>query len=202
MARMYECGLIIGRFHTFTIGHEHLINTALLACDRVLIFIGSAQLQGSERNPFNIATRLKMLNEIYGDNERVMIYALPDLTDEKDDKNTAWGEYLLSNADTYLFKEPDCMIYGLSKEEGGRATDWFDVDRLEKMNFILVPRGTVPISATEVRNFMVINNRREWQKWVNPRLHKLYEELRSELMTIPYYKELEKTLLTESIETK
>ena len=182
MERLYDCGLIVGRFNTFTIGHEHLIDTALKACDRVLILVGSAQEYGTKKNPFNIATRLKMLNMVYGDNDRVMIYALPDLTKERTDNNVLWGEYVLKNAKRYLFKEPDCMIYGLSKDEEGRATGWFDTDKLENMNFLLVPRHTIKISATEVRDLMLNDNREEWQKWVNPKIHKMYDSLRKELI--------------------
>ena len=49
----------------------------------------------------------------------------------------------------------------------------------------------VPISATMVRDLMVKDNRREWQKWVNPKLHKLYLELRQELLTVTFYKNME-----------
>lgn len=190
MAKVYDCGLIIGRFNILTVGHEYLINRALEVCDRVIILIGSSNEMGTERNPYNVITREKMLRAIYDDDNRVMIHCIPDLTNENDNCYE-WGEYLLKNVDRYIFKEPDCMIYGLSKEEGGRATDWFDDEKLEDMNFLLVPRGAVPISATMVRDMMVRDDRREWQKWVNPRLHKMYDELRSELMTVPYYREKE-----------
>lgn len=35
----YDVGLICGRFQTFHKGHEKLIDTGLLLCDRLLIFI-------------------------------------------------------------------------------------------------------------------------------------------------------------------
>ena len=63
----YDVGLICGRFQTFHKGHEKLVDTGLMLCDRLLILIGSAQECGTERNPLNINTRTKMLKEIYGD---------------------------------------------------------------------------------------------------------------------------------------
>ena len=63
----YDVGLVCGRFQTFHKGHEKLVDTGLLLCDRLLILIGSAQESGTERNPFNINTRTKILREIYGD---------------------------------------------------------------------------------------------------------------------------------------
>ena len=80
----YDVGLICGRFQTYHIGHESLINMGTQLCDRILILIGSSQECGTERNPLNINTRTKMLKEIYGDSPEIMIYALSDLTDEND----------------------------------------------------------------------------------------------------------------------
>ena len=70
----YDTGLVCGRFQTFHKGHERLVDTGLLLCDRLLILIGSAQECGTERNPFNINTRTKILKEIYGERPEVMIY--------------------------------------------------------------------------------------------------------------------------------
>ena len=80
----YDVGLICGRFQTFHIGHESLVNTGLNLCDRLLILVGSAQECGTERNPLNINTRTKILKEIYGDNPNILIYGLSDLTHEND----------------------------------------------------------------------------------------------------------------------
>ena len=46
----YDVGLVCGRFQTFHKGHEKLVDTGLLLCDRLLILIGSAQESGTERN--------------------------------------------------------------------------------------------------------------------------------------------------------
>lgn len=80
----YDVGLICGRFQTFHIGHESLVETGIKLCDRVLILIGSAQECGTERNPFNINTRTKMLRCIYGDNANILIYGISDLTNENE----------------------------------------------------------------------------------------------------------------------
>jgi cytidyltransferase-like protein len=46
--KVYDTGLICGRFQTFHKGHERLVDTGLLLCDRLLILIGSAQECGTE----------------------------------------------------------------------------------------------------------------------------------------------------------
>jgi cytidyltransferase-like protein len=183
----YDSGLVVGRFQTYHKGHEKLIDTGLLLCDRLVILIGSAQENGTERNPYNIATRIKMLKTIYGDNPNVMIYGLSDLTNEND-ITTDWGKYLLKAVDKYIYKAPDVMIYG-NDEARSR---WFETDDIKNTTELIINRGELPIAATMIRNLMVEDNRKEWMKWVNPKLHKMYDELRNELMTCEYYNKLTK----------
>lgn len=181
----YDVGMICGRFQTFHKGHEKLVDTGRMLCDRLLILIGSAQECGTERNPLNINTRTKMLKEIYGDSPDIMIYGLADLTDENDIR-PEWGKYLLNNVDRYIFKNPEVMIYG--NDESRSA--WFDKADLKNTTELIINRTELPISATMLRQYMVNDKRREWMKWVNPRLHKMYDELRRELMSVEFYSNL------------
>lgn len=181
----YDVGLICGRFQTFHKGHESLVETGLKLCDRVLILIGSAQECGTERNPYNINTRTKMLKSIYGDNASVMIYGLSDMTNEND-ICPEWGRYLLDNVDRYIYKAPELMIYG-NDESRSR---WFSPEDIKDTSEFIVNRGRIPISATMVREAMVFNKRKEWMDMVNPKLHKMYNELRDELMTVSFYKDM------------
>lgn len=180
----YDVGLICGRFQTFHKGHEKLVDTGLMLCDRLLILIGSAQECGTERNPLNINTRTKMLKEIYGDNPNIMIYGLADMSDE-DDIRPEWGRYLLDNVDRYIYKNPEVMIYGNDESR----SQWFDKKDLANTTELIINRAELPISATMLRQLMVADNRKEWMKWVNPKLHKMYDELRRELMSVNFYKD-------------
>lgn len=185
----YDVGLICGRFQTFHKGHERLVDTGLMLCDRLLILIGSSQECGTERNPLNINTRTKMLKMIYGDNPNIMIYGLPDLSNENDVR-PEWGKYLLENADRYIFKNPEIMIYGNDESR----TAWFDKKDLKNTTELIINRSELPISATMLRQYMVEDNRKAWMQHVNPKLHKMYDELRSELMTVEFYQNLSKLL--------
>lgn len=78
------------------------------------------------------------------------------------------------------------MIYG-NDEARSR---WFDPEDIRDTSEFIVNRGRIPISATMVREAMAKDDRKAWMSMVNPRLHKLYDRLRSELMTIPFYQEL------------
>ena len=123
---------------------------------------------------------------------RVMIYALSDLSNEEDIR-PEWGRYVLENADRYIYKAPELMIYG-NDESRSR---WFDTEDIKHTSEFIVNRGAIPISATELRRLMVLDKRKEWMAWVDPKLHKLYDRLRNELMTVPFYQELAKRLLKE-----
>ena len=168
------------------------LTTQTQLCDRILILIGSSQECGTERNPLNINTRTKMLKEIYGDSPEIMIYALSDLTDENDIR-PEWGKYLLENVDRYIYKVPELMITGDDEERN----HWFAREDVVDMSQLIVNRGRIPISATQVRKLMVMDDRKEWMKWVNPKLHKMYDEIRRELMTVPYYREMQIELMKD-----
>lgn len=186
MLRPYDCGLICGRFQTFHIGHESLVETGLKLCDRVLILVGSSQESGTERNPYDVATRMDMLRAIYGnDSDVIMMHGLADLTDENDIR-PEWGRYLLDAVDRYLYKAPELMIYG-NDESRSR---WFDPEDIRDTSEFIVNRGRIPVSATMVREAMVFDRRKEWMSMVNPKLHKMYNRLREELMGVSFYQDM------------
>lgn len=195
--KVYDCTFVIGRFQNGVphIGQEYLIDTARMMSDRTLIFVGSATAKPSLRNPYSITTRINFLRERY-DDPNVIIAPLADLTNEADECY-AWGDYLLENIDKYIYKAPDCMVYGLSEEEQGRATRWFDATKASSMRFMMLPRQIIPCSATMLRELMIQNNRKEWMKWVNPKFHKYYDVLREELMRVEECRELERMFLIE-----
>lgn len=193
MLKPYDVGLICGRFQTFHIGHESLVETGLKLCDRVLILIGSAQESGTERNPYDVNTRTDMLRRIYGYEPNIMIHSIPDLSNENDIR-PEWGRYLLDNVDRYIYKAPELMIYGNDESR----SKWFDPKDIRDTSEFIVNRGRIPISATLVREAMVKDDRRAWMSMVNPKLHSMYDRLRAELMNVPFYQKLQKQILTDN----
>lgn len=188
--KVYDTGFICGRFQTFHKGHQKLIETALMLCDRVLIFVGSAQESGTERNPLNISTRIKMIQAVYDDPARIMVFGLSDMTNEND-ICPEWGRYLLDNVDKYIYKAPELMVYGNDSSRSG----WFDTEDIKQTSELIINRHELPISATMVRSLMALDIRREWMKLVDPKLHKMYDELRNEMMNVPYYQKLRASLM-------
>lgn len=183
MIKPYDSGLLVGRFQTFHLGHQSLVEAGKRLCDRMVILVGSAQECLTERNPYNIATRIETIKNVYGGSEDVQIYALSDLTHEND-ITPDWGRYVLNNVDMYLHKAPELMIYG-NDEARSR---WFDPEDIKNTSEFIVPRSRLPISATMLREMMVKDQRKDWMKWVDPKLHKMYDRLRSELLAVPFYR--------------
>lgn len=188
--RNHDVGLICGRFQTFHKGHERLVDSGLVLCDRVIIMIGSAQECGTERNPFNVTIREKMIREVYGDDPRLMIYGLSDLSNENDIR-PEWGRYLMDHVKQHVYKAPELMIYGNDESR----SKWFAQEDIVDTAEYILNRGKLNISATMVREAMVKDDRIRWMTMVNPRLHKMYDELRRELLGVPYYAELAKKLM-------
>jgi nicotinamide-nucleotide adenylyltransferase len=187
----YDLGLVVGRFQHIHVGHEHMINTALKLCDRVLILVGSAQETGdSPRNPFNIATRIEMIQEIYETN--VIVKALPDMTHE-DDINPEWGRYVLRNVEQAVYKTPEAMIYGNDEAR----SNWFDPEDIKAITEVIVSRSNIKMSATTMRDFLVRGMRHRWMEYANPRLHKHFDRLRAELMSTPAYKHIGDSMLPD-----
>lgn len=194
MNKVYDVGLICGRFQTFHKGHESLVETGLKLCDRLLILVGSAQECGTERNPFNITTRVKMLKTVYGDRQEIMIYGLSDLSNEND-IHPEWGKYLLNNADRYIYKAPELMIYG----NDDARSKWFNKEDIKNTSELILNRDKIPISATVIRASMVFDRRKEWMSMVNPKLHKMYDELRDELMSVGFYHDMKALFYEPSV---
>ena len=55
---------------------------------------------------------------------------------------------------------------------------------------LIIPRSTIPISATMVRGYLVINDEKHWQECTHPLIHGMYERLRYELMSVPIYQNI------------
>ena len=61
MPNKYKFGIVCGRFQVFHNGHKSIIDEAINQCDKVAVFIGSAQASGTDINPFDYEFRKKMV---------------------------------------------------------------------------------------------------------------------------------------------
>lgn len=168
MEKPYELGIIVGRFQALHAGHEYMIKTAVSICEEVLVFIGSSQEQGTEKNPFSYELRRECLRAVFGDS--IKIYPLPDIGVGN---NGRWGDYVIENAVKCCGRKPDLLVSG--KEE--RRRDWFDGIEGVSISELYIPKS-IDISASEVRELFINDDYEKWKTFVNEKLWPRYGELR------------------------
>lgn len=164
----FSLGIMVGRFQTLHSGHEYMIRTALSLCGQVGIFVGSSQESGTAPNPFSYKTRESLLRLLFGD--QVHIYPLPDIGVGN---NAQWGEYVLHNVLTQYERTPDLLISG--KET--RRVSWFDGIEGVNISELYIPK-TIEISASQMREFLLADDRESWQRYTNRALWGQYDTLR------------------------
>ena len=175
----YDSFLLVGRFQSLQIGHCSLFDTGLLMADRGLVLVGSSQEVGTERNPFDVVTRVNCIKEIYGD--RIEVKPLPDMTHEED-ITPDWGRFVMRHVKQYFHKIPELMVYGNDEAR----SKWFAPEEIAWTE-VIVPRAKIPISGTQMRQFMMDDDIDSWYKWTHPRLHKFYPTMRQQLLEVEYY---------------
>lgn len=198
---IFEDGFVCGRYGHATLGHELLISKSLQLCKRTYVAVGSAQEKGTLRNPFSAETRMGVIKTMFPElsEDRLVVGGINDLSNEFN-RNTSWGTYLKKHLMEKFGKFPDVIFYG---NESGRSK-WFEEDDMLNTYEILVPRGAIPISATEVRGFLTLNDEENWRRYTSEKIHHLYQELRRELMDVSEYKEIYEKVLksgTMNLET-
>jgi len=193
----FKLGLIIGRFHHIHTSHEKMIRIALQSCRRVMLIVGSSQISGTERNPFNLHTRMKLIREVfeYEIEEGLLLLAHTDDMTHEDDHCKAWGDFLINKINMWrahygVNEEVDCFVYGNDEERSA----WFKPEHIEKISHIVLSRQSDNLSATSVRNLLVSNDRTAWKIYSPRPIHKMYPEIRAELMAIEHYKSEEELL--------
>ncbi|MEG0073271.1 MAG: adenylyltransferase/cytidyltransferase family protein [Clostridia bacterium] len=179
-----KTGYIIGRFNHLTSGHVRIIEIGLETTDKLLIFIGSADKSGTDRNPFKIETRLMLLQEVFADeikSGKIILAPLKDLSNELDvPKDGAWGRYILDNAAKVLGAKPNISIYGLEEAR----TFWYSKEDLKDVEEIVYIRKEDSISATDIRRYLREDNKEAWLLNTPEKIHKYYFSLREEILKI------------------
>ena len=170
----YKLGLVLGRFQLFHKGHELIINTALNHCEKILIFIGSSDKKGTFKNPFDYEFRKKVISEIYGNNDNIIIAPLPDLGIGD---VPGWGKYVIKSAEKVLFT-PDCIIYGVED----KCEEWYK--DYQNLSYLKIDRGEIDISSTKLKEIIINDNYDLFKKYVNDNIVKYYDYIRKTLLEL------------------
>lgn len=178
----FKNAVIVGRFQPIHIGHEKIINIGLNVADRVLVFVSSSDKEGTTRNPYNARYRIGLIEKIYDEeikNGKLIVKPLKDLTNE-DDLTFKWGNYVVNEAQNILNEKLECIIYGKDKN----IFKCFSKETVTDISEIFVSRNQFPISATKVREFLEIDDKASFDKYINRKIHDEYTYLRSILLKL------------------
>lgn len=178
--KTFKTGILVGRFQHIHTGHERLINIGLNLCDKVLVFVGSANAQISNRNPYEYITRKEIIELIYSEeiaNNKIIIKPLNDF-ENNTELSSKWGNYVLDSANQILGNRAECIIYGKDKN----IFKCFDKKTVQNITEILVDRKNFEISATTMRKWLLEDNESQWRKYANEKIHNQYPKLRSMLL--------------------
>lgn len=149
-----DIGVLLARFQPLHNGHMKIIKDMLDNNKEIYLFIGSANLKHTERNPYDINVRNVLLRmsciEAFSKDcykNRISILPLEDLTNENDN-NFAWGDYLYNSIVEKIGTDKFDFYSGESMD---KLNSWFTNEIKSNINFKLYDRND-GFSATKVRN--------------------------------------------------
>lgn len=171
-------------FVTYIIGHKLIIDKAMSLSERVLILVGSAGESHTLRNPFTSDFRIELLKKVYS-NSKIKIEKLNDMTNEYD-ISYEWGEYVINNVKKYEGRFADIIVTGNDDLRKG----WFSEEQMKNTKEILVDRKILDISATELRGYVVLNDKENWKKYVPNEIVSDFKKIRESLLEVKEYKEI------------
>lgn len=180
----YKLGMVCGRFSHIHKGHQLIIEKSLEDCEKTIILVGSAQEEGTLRNPFSADFRINLIKKIY-DNPNIKIQKLNDMTNEYDITDK-WGRYVIDKTIEYEGRFADAIISGNDESR----KDWFSKEQIKNVKEILVDRNHFRISATTLRGYLLINNKEEWSKYVPNPIIEDFDKIRDKLLTVPIYQKI------------
>ncbi len=182
--KKYELGLICGRFTHIHKGHQLIINKSIELCKKTLIFVGSSQESKTLRNPFSADLRVELIKKVYNTPE-VEIEKLEDMTNEFD-VTDKWGQYVIDKTIEYEGRFADLIVSGNDEIR----KDWFSEEQMKGVDEILIDRNEINISATELRGYILLNDKESWSKFVPEQIIEDFEKIRNELIEVQIYKKI------------
>ena len=178
--KLYNLGMVIGRFQVLHKGHVSMIKHALEFCDQVVVYLGSSQESRTTTNPFNCAERIEMFREVFAIEcacKKLLIRPLPDIGVGN---SISWGTYVLSMFKAEFHRLPDLYVSGCEKE---RAS-WFTNEMAPNTDELRMTRKNVDVSGTECRQALLDNDYEQWCQMVPYELFDKFEEYKNILKEV------------------
>lgn len=151
-----KVGVLLTRAQPFHLGHVDVVRQALFDNDKVIIVVGSANKSGTKRNPFNIESRLMMIDDMLrGEGlpiTRIEVLPLADWSMEDAYKYAKeWGKFFYYNVVNKALSKEFTLYYNDDIEI---VKNWFDYELLERIT-IKNSKRVRDVSATKVREAVI-----------------------------------------------
>ncbi len=182
--KKYELGMVCGRFTHIHKGHQLIIDKSIELCKKTLVLVGSSQESKTLRNPFSADLRIELIKKVYNTPE-VEIEKLVDMTNEFD-VTAKWGQYVIDKTIEYEGRFADLIVSGNDEIR----KDWFSEEQMRGVDELLVDRNEINISATELRGYILLNDKESWSKFVPEQIIEDFEKIRKELLEVPVYQKI------------
>jgi nicotinamide-nucleotide adenylyltransferase len=161
---MTRRGLMLGRFQPFHKGHLALTKQILSECDELVIIIGSAQFNFTEKDPFSAGERVLMIHEALKEAgiDLSRCYIIPVANDEN---NARWLAYLRSMIPPFdvLYSGNDFVKYLARSQDSGIVIEDPVFAKINEYN------------GTNIRHLM--QDGKPWQHLVPPAVAKVIQQV-------------------------
>lgn len=162
---MVDIGIYIGRFQPFHNGHLRVVRQALSFSDFLVVLIGSAQEQGTVKNPWSWGDRASMILSSLRPTERRRVIVQPVL--DMPGQNGAWVNQVKALVERrtrpvlgpYLNRKKDSRCYtliGCNKDDSSFYLKLFPEWKLR-----LIPQWRA-LNATDVRKSYFEESNENW----------------------------------------
>lgn len=180
----HKLGLVCGRFGHIHDGHKLIIDKSIELCEKTLVLVGSAQEQGTLRNPFSADFRIRLIKKVYQD-KNLYVEKMNDMTNEYDISHE-WGEYVINNTKKHIGRFADLIVTGNDDLRRG----WFSEEQMKDTKELTINRKELEISATTLRGYLLINDKQSWEKYVPTEIIDEFDDIRQKLLKVEVYREI------------
>lgn len=189
--RLTDIGVILLRAQPFHKGHVYVINQILRENDKALILIGSANKEGTERNPFSYELRKEIviasLEDEKFDRNRILVEGLPDWSMEDAYQYAKeWGNYLYYNIVSRIQRKTFRIYYN---DDSSIVNNWFTPELAQRIMVCSINRTSKSslvsdISSTRVRNALMTEDETYLEKALSKSVFGRRKELREILVHV------------------
>jgi bifunctional NMN adenylyltransferase/nudix hydrolase len=160
-SKQYDIAVVIGRFEPYHVGHQILVNKALMIAERVLILIGSSYSPRTIKNPFTFEERAIMIansltSEQIGTGEQPNLFTAPLVDNLYSDDD--WMNSVQNHITNYLMPgtsweetptKKRVAIVGNKKDESSYYLDLFP-----QYEYVAVDEVKLGFDATSIREVL------------------------------------------------